>query len=113
MTNTIKYDTRKWRDLGVGDKIKLSIAAGLVLSSVVLGFISFIILLEIPTSAIALDGLWLSTALAILGISAHFNNEMTKFQAKVSDRLDRIDHDRQYHYEEDEEQPTNTDNTTQ
>ena len=84
-------DPRNWNELGVGDKFKLTIAAGLVISSILLGFISFIILLEIPTSVIGLDGLWLSTALAVLGISSYFHNEMVQFQGKVQDRLNRMD----------------------
>jgi len=86
----LSVDNRKWKELGIGDKIKFSIAASLVVASVVLGFVSFIILLEVPTSVIGLDGLWLSTALAVLGISAHFKNEMVKFQSNVNDRLNRI-----------------------
>lgn len=87
---SIQYDTRKWKDLGISEKVKLTVASVLVLSSLVLGFISFIILLEIPTSVIGLDGLWLSTALAILGIASHFHNEMIKFEANVQKRLNNI-----------------------
>lgn len=84
-------DNRKWSELGAADKFKLSIAGILVMSSIVLGFISFVILLEIPTSVIGLSGLWLSTALAILGITSYFNNELIQFKGKVQDRLNKID----------------------
>ena len=87
----ISYDVRKWKDLGFGDKMKYSIASVLVLSSIVIGFLSFIWLAMIPTSVIALSGLWLSTALAILGISSYFHNELVQFQGKINDRLKRIE----------------------
>lgn len=87
----ISYDVRKWKDLGFGDKMKYSIASVLVLSSIVIGFLSFIWLAMIPTSVIALSGLWLSTALAILGISSYFHNELVQFQGKINDKLKRIE----------------------
>lgn len=85
------YDNRTWKELGVSDKVKLSIAGILVLSSIVLGFVSFILLLEIPTSVIGLDGLWLSTALAVLGITSYFHNELSHFQTEVKTRLKKIE----------------------
>ena len=87
----VSYDIRKWKDLGFGDKMKYSIASVLVLSSIVIGFASFIWLAMIPTSVIALSGLWLSTALAILGISSYFHNELVQFQGKINDKLKRIE----------------------
>lgn len=89
----VSYDVRKWKDLGFGDKMKYSIASVLVLSSIVIGFASFVWLAMIPTSVIALSGLWLSTALAILGISSYFHNELVQFQGKINDRLSKIGED--------------------
>lgn len=80
-----------WTDLGFSDKFKLTIAGVLVAASIILGFFSFIILLEIPTSVIGLEGLWLSTALAVLGIASYFHNEFVEFQGKVAERLNRLD----------------------
>lgn len=89
----ISYDVRKWKDLGFADKMKYSIASVLVFSSIVIGFASFIWLAMIPTSVIALSGLWLSTALAILGISSYFHNELVQFQGKINDKLKRMDYE--------------------
>lgn len=91
--NDVAYDIRKWKDLGFADKMKFSIASVLVFSSIVIGFASFIWLAMIPTSVIALSGLWLSTALAILGISSYFHNELIQFQGKINDKLKRIDYE--------------------
>lgn len=89
----VSYDIRKWRELGFSEKMKYSIASVLVFSSIVIGFASFIWLAMIPTSVIALSGLWLSTALAILGISSYFHNELVQFQGKINDRLKRMDYE--------------------
>jgi hypothetical protein len=91
--NDVAYDIRKWKDLGFADKMKFSIASVLVFSSIVIGFASFIWLAMIPTSVIALSGLWLSTALAILGISSYFHNELVQFQGKINDKLKRLDNE--------------------
>ena len=91
--NDVAYDIRKWKDLGFADKMKFSIASVLVFSSIVIGCASFIWLAMIPTSVIALSGLWLSTALAILGISSYFHNEFVQFQGKINDRLKRLDNE--------------------
>lgn len=85
------YDNRKWKDLGVTDKTKISLSVILIVASIILGFVSFIMLLEIPTSVIWLDGLWLSTGLAVLGISSYFHNELVQFQTEVKARLRKID----------------------
>ena len=90
MSDTV-YENKKWSELGAATKIKLSSAAALVLASIVLGFVSFIILLEIPTSVIGLSGLWLSTALAIMGITSYFHNELVEFQSEVKTRLKKLD----------------------
>ena len=91
----VAYDVRKWKDLGFGDKMKYSIASVLVLSSIIIGFLSFVWLAMIPTSVIALTGLWLSTALAILGISSYFHNELVQFQGKINDRLKSLDNEKE------------------
>lgn len=85
------YDNRKWKDLGVTDKTKLSVSVILIVASIILGFVSFIMLLEIPTSVIWLDGLWLSTGLAVLGISSYFHTQLVQFQTEVKTRLKKID----------------------
>lgn len=85
------YENKKWNELGAATKVKLSIAAGLVIASILLGFVSFLMLLEIPNSVIWLDGVWLSTALAVLGISSYFHTQMVEFQSEVKTRLDKLD----------------------
>lgn len=87
----VVIDNRSWKELGANEKIKISLASFLMVSSVVLGFISFIWLEMIPGSVIATMGLFGSEALAILGISSYFHNELVHFQSEVKTRLSRID----------------------
>lgn len=85
------YENKKWQELGASTKTKLIISCSLVAASIILGFISFIMLLEIPTSVIWMDGLWLSTSCAVLGISSYFHTQMVQFQTEVKTRLRKLD----------------------
>lgn len=84
-------DNRSWKDLGFGEKIRYSLATLLIVSSIILAFVSFIILLEIPSSVIGTAGLFGSEALGILGIASYFSNEIIKFQSKVDAKLNELD----------------------
>ena len=84
-------DSRSWKELGFGDKIRYSLATLLIVSSIVLAFVSFIILLEIPSSVIGTIGLFGSEALGILGIASYFSNEIIKFKSKVDAKLNELD----------------------
>lgn len=80
-----------WRDLGASEKTKLALSIFLIISSVIIGFISFIILNEIPGSVIGINGVWCSTALALLGITAYVNTEIVKMRTKVDDKIEELD----------------------
>jgi hypothetical protein len=84
-------ESNKWRDLGAGEKTKLGLSIFLIICSVVLGFISFIILNEVPGSVIGINGVWCSTALALLGITAYVNSEIVKMRTKVDGKIDELD----------------------
>lgn len=85
------YDNRTWHDLGINDKVKLSLASSLIISSVIMGFLSFLCLHEVPTSVIGTMGLFGSEALAILGISSYFHNELVRFQSTVKEKLQDLE----------------------
>lgn len=91
MINNATYDNRTWHDLGINDKVKLSLASSLIISSVIMGFLSFIWLHEVPTSVIGTMGLFGSEALAILGISSYFHNELVRFQSTVKEKLQDLE----------------------
>lgn len=86
-----------WKELGAGEKTKLGLSIFLIIASVILGFISFIILNEIPGSVIGINGVWCSTALALLGITAYVNTEIVKMRTKINDKIEELDEVEQRH----------------
>lgn len=81
----------KWKSLSVKEKIQYSLAAIFGASSIIIGFVAFILLMEIPTSVITISMLWASVCCGLIGISLHFRNELTEFKSKCDDRLNNID----------------------
>ena len=81
----------KWIDLGASEKIKLGLSVFLIGSAVVLGFLSFLILNEIHGSVIGINGVWCSTALALLGITAYINTQVVKMRTDVAEKIQEID----------------------
>lgn len=81
----------KWGDLGASEKTKLSLSIFLIISSVILGFVSFLILNEIPGSVIGVNGVWCSTALALLGITAYVNTQVVKMKTELTERMNELD----------------------
>ncbi len=82
--------SKKWKELGAGERTQLITAVVLVAAAIILGFLSFLWLQMIPGSVLAQSGIYLSGALAIFGISAYFKSEMTEFQSEVKKKLDRL-----------------------
>lgn len=80
-----------WTTLDITNKIKLSLASILIIASIVLGFVSFFVLNTIPNSVLAMDGEWLATACAILGISMYFHNSLVNYQTKLNKEIKDID----------------------
>ena len=89
--NLLKMKQLKWGDLGASEKTKLSLSIFLIISSVILGFVSFLILNEIPGSVIGVNGVWCSTALALLGITAYVNTQVVKMKTELTERMNELD----------------------
>lgn len=84
-------EKESWASLNIINKIKLSLASILIIASIVLGFVSFFVLNTIPNSVLAIDGEWLATACAILGISMYFHNSLVNYQTKLNKEIKDID----------------------
>ena len=89
--NQFEMKQQKWNELGASEKTKLSLSVFLIISSVILGFISFLILNEIPGSVIGINGVWMSTALALLGITAYVNTQVVKMRTQLAEKMNEID----------------------
>jgi hypothetical protein len=89
MTNT----KSSWKELPVKEKIQYFLAVLFGLASVAIGFVAFIILLNIPSSVIGISGMWASVSLGCIGIGMFFHNKMVEFETKVDERLSRLKYD--------------------
>ena len=80
-----------WNNISIKEKFQYSLAAMFGVASVVIGFVAFIILMNIPWSVIGISFLWASICCGVLGISLHFRNEMMEFDTEIKERLNDID----------------------
>lgn len=84
-------NNEQWKDLGFSEKTKIVLSIFLIIASVILGYISFVILFEIPESVIGINVAWLSASLGLLGITAYVNTSVLKMQTKINDKIEEID----------------------
>lgn len=84
-------EKNNWSNLNIKEKFQYSLAAMFGISSVVIGFVAFIILLEVPWNVTGISALWASICCAIVGISLHFKSQMMEFDTEVKQRLNDID----------------------
>lgn len=98
----LDIDSRGWKQLGFKEKSQYIMAYSFGIASILIGFISFIWLQYVPSSVIAMSGLWASVAMAILGISMFFKNKMIEFQTSVNERLNKIDEIEKKIYQDEE-----------
>ena len=80
-----------WKDISIKEKFQYILAAMFGVASVVIGFVAFIILLEVPWNVTGISALWASICCGIVGISLHFKSEMMEFDTQVKQRLNDID----------------------
>ena len=81
----MKQNTKDWMQYGS--------ALFLIISAVVLAFVSFIVTLTIGAGVIGWGALSLSAALAIFGVGMYFQNQFitleTKLKSQIRDELDQ------------------------
>lgn len=80
-----------WKDISVKEKMQIINGSILVYSAIILYFISFVITLEIGYNIIAAGSTLLATGLAFFGITSYIKNQMIEFQAKVTEKLERME----------------------
>lgn len=72
------------------DKLHYGTAGFLILSAVVLAFISFFITLTIGTGVIAWGGLCMGTALTLIGGGMYFHSQMVTFETKANMKMEEM-----------------------
>lgn len=90
-----------WKDISVKEKMQIINGSILVYSAIILYFISFVITLEIGYNIIAAGSTLLATGLAFFGITSYIKNQMIEFQAKVTEKLERMEENRKKEEEDD------------
>ena len=72
------------------DKLHYGTAGFLILSAVVLAFISFFITMTVGTGVIAWGGLCMGTALTLIGGGMYFHSQMVTFETKANMKMEEM-----------------------
>lgn len=70
---------RKWKELGIKDKVQYVMAIVLILSGIVLAFLSTILTTTIATGVLIYISEAFMTAGGIFGVSIYFNSKMGEY----------------------------------
>lgn len=82
--------SKKWRDLGIKDKIQYITAIVLILSGVVLAFLSFALTYTIATGSLIYISQCFITAGGIFGVSLYFKNKLGEFSSDAANKIEEI-----------------------
>lgn len=72
------------------DKFQYGMAGFLILSAVILAFVSFIITLTVGTGVIAWGGLCMGTALTLIGGGMYFHNQLVTFETNANRKMEEM-----------------------
>lgn len=86
-------ENRKWKETSSKEKWQIINGTVLVFSAIILYFLSFCLTLAIGFDIISAGGTLLASGLAFFGLSSFFKNQMIEFQAKVDERLRKMEKD--------------------
>lgn len=87
MTNT------KWKDTSIREKLQLINGTVLVFSAIVLYFLAFIITMTVGLEVVSAGATLLATGLAFFGITSFVKNQMVEFEAKVNNKIKKMEED--------------------
>ena len=77
--------SQKWKD-----GLNYGMAGFLILTAVILAFVSFIITLTVGTGVIAWGGLSMGTALTLIGGGMYFHNQLVTFETKANRKIEEM-----------------------
>lgn len=80
----------KWKDLGIKDKIQYIMAIILILSGIVLAFLSFALTFNIATGSLIYISEAFMTAGGIFGVSIYFKNKMGEYYTQSMKEMERL-----------------------
>ena len=89
-----------WKEIGIREKMQLFNGTVLVFSAIILYFVAFIITLSIGFEIISAGATLLATGLAFFGITSFVKNQMVDFEARMNDKLKKMEKDEQVERED-------------
>ena len=72
------------------DKFQYGMAGFLIVTAVILAFISFIITLTVGAGVIAWGGLCMGTALTLIGGGMYFHNQLVTFETNTNKKMQEV-----------------------
>ena len=91
-----------WKETVIWEKMQIIIGAVLVFCAIILYFLAFIMTLSVGFEVVSAGATLLATGLAFFGITSFVKNQMVDFEARVNDKIKKM--------EEYERKQYNTDN---
>lgn len=82
-----------WKETGIREKMQIINGTVLVFSAIILYFVAFIITLSIGFEVVSAGATLLATGLAFFGITSFVKNQMVDFEARVNDKLRKMEMD--------------------
>lgn len=89
-----------WKETGIREKMQIINGTVLVFSAIILYFVAFIITLSIGFEVVSAGATLLATGLAFFGITSFVKNQMVDFEARVNDKLRKMERDERFKEED-------------
>jgi hypothetical protein len=85
-TNQFEHGiSQKWKD-----RFQYGMAGFLIVTAVILAFVSFIITLTVGAGVIAWGGLCMGTALTLIGGGMYFHNQLVTFETNTNKKMEEM-----------------------
>lgn len=81
---------RKWKDLGIKDKVQYVMAIVLIASGIILAFLSTILTTTIATGVLIYISEAFMTAGGIFGVSIYFNSKIGEFSTNTTNKIGQM-----------------------
>jgi hypothetical protein len=81
---------KKWKDLGIKDKVQYVMAILLIVSGIILAFLSFALTFTIATGTLIYISQCFITAGGIFGVSIYFKTKIGQFSSDATNKLEQM-----------------------
>ena len=84
-----QMERESWKTISIKEKFQIINGTLLIVSAIILYFLSFIITLTIGMGVISAGATLLATGLAFFGITGYIKSQMLDFQTKMREKVDK------------------------